>query len=468
VTGTSYGLPKWEFGDGNTSPLKEVCNVYAKPGEYNVVLKNLTQVCPWADTPITIKLNNEFPVFDNKSTEDCINSDYTLTLPEKAKNRPFVWLDLDGKLISTDANPKVNINSDTAFILNVKDDNGCAFNDTFSIKAFVYDVKLDAQDTVCTVGNYVITSTANQGINFGYTWSPSNAIVSGGNTSTPTVDVGKAQKFMAKLVHPTLGCEVTEEYNFNYFKYDYEIDEPKVYCLNGEAQPVIKVKGNVNYIYDWSPKANIISGGNTNKPTFDIDGKFEIKVKVTHPTLGCILRDSFPITPFEPEVSVKAEPNTTVPKNSPVDVSIIDPKSGWKYEWSNGFVGTTQKVVINSDTIFTIIATDENGCTAETEIRLDNRPPICEEDVFLPTAFSPNGDGNNDIFYIRSNYITDVELIIYNRWNQEVFTTKDINLGWDGRFNGEELAPDVYAYWYKAKCTDGVEIIKKGNVSLLR
>ena len=136
--------------------------------------------------------------------------------------------------------------------------------------------------------------------------------------------------------------------------------------------------------------------------------------------------------------------------------------------WSNGGTGIKQVVIINETTVFTVTATDSNGCTGTARIEIKVRPPQCADDVFIPTAFSPNGDNNNDELMVRSNYITDMELIIYNRWGQEVFSTKDQTIGWSGRLNGEELSPDVYAYWLKARCQDGEEIIKRGNVSLLR
>jgi gliding motility-associated-like protein len=165
---------------------------------------------------------------------------------------------------------------------------------------------------------------------------------------------------------------------------------------------------------------------------------------------------------------VDADPNTEVPKGRVVEVFVNDPDPNSDYTWSNGFEGAIQKVKILGDTTFVVTVTDENGCTGTDEISLKIRLPICEQDVFIPTAFSPNGDDVNNELFVRSNYITTMELIIYNRWGQQVFNTKDINRGWDGKLNGEELSPDTYAYWLTAKCTDGEAITKRGSISLLR
>lgn len=61
-----------------------------------------------------------------------------------------------------------------------------------------------------------------------------------------------------------------------------------------------------------------------------------------------------------------------------------------------------------------------------------------------------------------------MELIIYNRWGQEIFKTDDINKGWDGTFNGVDLAPDTYAYYLRVLCINAEEYRKRGNVTLIR
>ncbi len=94
--------------------------------------------------------------------------------------------------------------------------------------------------------------------------------------------------------------------------------------------------------------------------------------------------------------------------------------------------------------------------------------PLCEAAVFVPNAFSPNGDDQNDVFRIRAADVDDVYLAIYNRWGEklkELNSTKDT---WDGTFGGKALPPDVYGYYMRARCINGEEIFRKGNITLLR
>jgi gliding motility-associated-like protein len=86
----------------------------------------------------------------------------------------------------------------------------------------------------------------------------------------------------------------------------------------------------------------------------------------------------------------------------------------------------------------------------------------------LPTGFSPNGDGENDVLYVRCAAIKTLDLKIYNRWGQLVFETRDQKIGWDGKFNGQPQPVEAYAYVLDATFIDGTSKVLKGNITLLR
>lgn len=107
------------------------------------------------------------------------------------------------------------------------------------------------------------------------------------------------------------------------------------------------------------------------------------------------------------------------------------------------------------------------------EITVTAENILCnEDDIFLPSAFSPNGDGVNDVLFVRSrsNFIETMELTIFDRWGKQMFISTDPEEGWNGRYNNTEgeLAPDVYAYCIKVTCTNDLEYITAGNVTLIR
>lgn len=98
--------------------------------------------------------------------------------------------------------------------------------------------------------------------------------------------------------------------------------------------------------------------------------------------------------------------------------------------------------------------------------RLTTEPPGGEE-VGVPTAFSPNDDGNNDMLFVLGS-VTDLDFEIYNRWGQQVFKTTDRAIGWDGKFNGKPLNPDVFAYRISGTLPNGDKVERKGNITLVR
>lgn len=109
-----------------------------------------------------------------------------------------------------------------------------------------------------------------------------------------------------------------------------------------------------------------------------------------------------------------------------------------------------------------IVATNPPDTTEAHTISL-------KEDCYLldvPTAFSPNGDGNNDILFARGSNVTEVNLRIYNRWGQLIFETNDINKGWDGTVNGRRQDIDVYGYVLSGAFRNGRTMHKQGNISI--
>jgi gliding motility-associated-like protein len=90
------------------------------------------------------------------------------------------------------------------------------------------------------------------------------------------------------------------------------------------------------------------------------------------------------------------------------------------------------------------------------------------DDIFIPNIFSPNGDLNNDVLYVRSHNIKTMELTIYNRWGEKVFESKDIDKGWDGTFKNSKCNEGVFVWYLSATLKDDKTIVKKGNITLIR
>lgn len=87
--------------------------------------------------------------------------------------------------------------------------------------------------------------------------------------------------------------------------------------------------------------------------------------------------------------------------------------------------------------------------------------------IDVPTAFTPNGDGINDILYVRGAAIASMDFSVYNRWGQLVFRSYSIESGWDGTFNGKPQPMESYAYVLNATFINGETETKRGNITIL-
>ncbi len=123
-------------------------------------------------------------------------------------------------------------------------------------------------------------------------------------------------------------------------------------------------------------------------------------------------------------------------------------------------------------TTFEVIFRDENGCTNRDTVFIKVKEVICGDPyIFVPNAFTPNADGNNDYFkpYYPLTLVTEVYFAIFDRWGAVIYETTDLDgQGWDGTYKGEKIATDVYVYMLNARCINGEEYKHTGNVTLLR
>lgn len=88
--------------------------------------------------------------------------------------------------------------------------------------------------------------------------------------------------------------------------------------------------------------------------------------------------------------------------------------------------------------------------------------------LLIPSGFSPDGNGVNDVFHVIGEQLTDYYMQVYNRWGQRVFESHNQGYGWDGLFNNNKCDIGVYAYTLHAKRISGEEVDKKGTITLVR
>jgi len=293
-----------------------------------------------------------------------------------------------------------------------------------------------------------------------------------GNGPNVTFDPGTGAVVFARLTDPISGCQFRTE-NINIIPFDSGVEVNPVQVACGDENTTINATNTTgrDLNYNWTPEDCIVSGGNTLNPTINIDLAKGLQLTVTDPLLNCSETIDVNFNVSSIDVEVTADPGTEINRGEPVVLDAEINGTAVSILWSSGQESEDIEVTPEETTTYTVTVTDHNGCTSTREITIVVNQPLCDEtDIFIPNAFTPNGDNVNDVLLVRSNFIKEMELVVYDRWGRQVFATTSQPAGWNGTFRntGEELAPDAYAYRLRAVCINDVEYLKQGNVSIIR
>ncbi|MES2515168.1 MAG: gliding motility-associated C-terminal domain-containing protein [Bacteroidota bacterium] len=139
------------------------------------------------------------------------------------------------------------------------------------------------------------------------------------------------------------------------------------------------------------------------------------------------------------------------------------------WDFGNGNIANTQNVsnqVYNTG-VYTVYLTVTNGvCTDMDSVTID--VTLESPTLYVPNAFTPNGDSINDIFWIGATNIKEFNIIIFDRWGLKLFESSDLSISWTGMVNGKEVPDGCYFYLINAKGIDDVGIKKQGTVTLFK
>ena len=150
-----------------------------------------------------------------------------------------------------------------------------------------------------------------------------------------------------------------------------------------------------------------------------------------------------------------------------LDATIIGIISSFQWapadKLENPNVLSPNTIHLTDNTTYTLTAVSNEGCTASKSVIIK-----ISKSFYMPNAFTPNGDGKNDVFRIPPAASIDLEVFsIYDRWGNKIFSTKNISQGWDGTIKGTQQATGVYVYMIKGSNEKG-KIFLKGSFILIR
>ncbi|MBI4929840.1 MAG: gliding motility-associated C-terminal domain-containing protein, partial [Bacteroidetes bacterium] len=227
--------------------------------------------------------------------------------------------------------------------------------------------------------------------------------------------------------------------------------------------------GTIPYTYQWN---NLQT---TQTATGLGAGNYSITVTDAN---GCIQTQTITVTTLSsPTATATATSQTIIMGNATTLIAT----GGGTYSWSPS-IGlscancSNPTATPSQTTVYCVFVTNANNCTDSACIIIIVEFSCNANAVYVPNAFSPNDDEQNDLECVfGNNCIRELLFIIYNRWGEKVFETTDLKICWDGRYKGKlwgstpsEESAAVFVYYLQATLTNGEKIKKKGNISLIR
>jgi gliding motility-associated-like protein len=222
--------------------------------------------------------------------------------------------------------------------------------------------------------------------------------------------------------------------------------------------------------FSWSPAAGL---DNPLSKTPVANPENTTQYVVTATKGFCEITDTVNVQVL-PKIQVSVTPDAIIEYNVPFQLSASSPQilnlNGATFSWSppdglNNPLSQSPITILQEDQTYTVEITSEYGCKGSGEVHLGIKRT---ENILIPAAFTPNGDGKNEVLMPVLNDIASISYFkIFNRWGEVIFFTDQLNSGWDGSFKGKRSVGGTYVWEIEGTSNKGKVIRKKGSVLLL-
>jgi gliding motility-associated-like protein len=459
VTGASasnYGSLNWTSSgtgtftnNGTLSPTYDPSTADSLSGSVTLYLY-VTANSPCADVSdsMVLYISTIGSADAGSDTSICPGGSVTLNA---SGGSTFSWTPSTGLSATNIYNPVANPTISTTYIVTVSNGAGCTATDDILITVNPSpNANAGADVNICSGDGIALLATGGGS----YSWSPATGL-SATNIANPIASPLSTTTYTVTVTN-SFGCSSSDMITLTV--YNTPIASITGDTLACSGSPVIlTAAGGLSYLWNTSATSQSITVFPVSDSTCYVivsNGPCSDTAYITVNTLALPVADAGD--------DITANIGETVQLNGSGGITYLwSPSSGL----SDPSISdpTTSPT---STTVYTLVVTDNNGCT-DMDMVTVNIEINCGT-VFVPNIFSPNGDGNNDILYVRNRCIVELEFIVYDRWGEKVFETSDVNNGWDGEFKGKPMDQGVFVYYLKAVLLTGEEVVKKGNISLMR
>jgi gliding motility-associated-like protein len=466
---TRYGTIdswSWDFGQGfistDSSSARNPVYTYNQQGNFFVTL-NVTNSKGCIAT-ITKPLD-----ITDKAQLDLAFKDTVICKGDILKlhaigNGIYKWTPDNNITGGNTAEPEVNPAVSSKYYVTL-DDNGCINTDTVQVRVVDF-VSLQAfrDTTVCLTDTIRLNANTN-GLKF--LWGPSATLLETDVKSPRAIPSSGITTY--SITASIGGCSATDDLRVNAIPYPVADAGPDmVLCFNTSGQLDAHITGKQ---FTWKPLSGL-SNPDVLDP-FVTPGTGTAYVLTVTDDLGCPkLSTDTVLVRVQPKMAVSSDGDTSVVVDQPLQ---LHAEGGISYLWtpSTGlnksnisspigiYDGSFEKIK------YKIYIQDQYECLDSTYVTVNifkSGPKI-----FVPSAFTPNGDGKNDRFTFVPAGLLKVEYFkVFNRWGKLVYSSTSASPGWDGRIAGEEQGSGVYVWIARGVDFKGQLVEDKGTVTLIR
>ena len=410
-----------------------------------------------------------------KQFDFCVGDTIKLN-PDGSAEYLYNWASTppDPSLVKNDPKPIVTPQQATIYTVTIKKGDDCKVDYTANVDVKPTVTGIVAPDSlnVCDSDPVTLALTGSNGISFKWSDSPTLSPVIGTGSSVTVIPVKDGVWYYEALNGED--CPLKGKVKLNLGALDITPSPlNQNVCLGAEA---ILTIGNTDpndvLTFQWNPVLDP-TGNPVVIPTES--GAYTVTVSNQ---FGCADTITFNVKVIDLAVTAEIVGKDTICIGETAQLlatvtgNVANPKFSWTPAGTLTGANTANPVAKpDQPTWYTVTATTPEGLCPDTAgVALHVITSQCVEPfIFVPKAFTPNGDDHNDRFIVRGVNITEVLFIVWDRWGEEVYRTTDVNAtGWDGTYNGKELTPDSYAWYLRARCGNGAEYVKKGDVTLLK
>ena len=410
----------------NTGAVTSTINVFV-PGIYWCEVNN---GCVYRDTLLITAILPKPVVNLGNDTTACGNGPLLLNATNPSAG--YLWQ-------NGSTNPTVSASSSGLYWVQVTANNGCVKRDSINITLTPFPVfNLGIDTNICQNDMLTLNATVNNANS--YQWNT--------GAVTPIINVTQQGLYWCQVTMQN--CSFRDSLSVLSIKPKpvVNLGNDQIHC---EGITTTLDATYLNSTYLWQD-------GTTN-PVYNVSqqGVYTVQVNFN----GCKSSDTVNINYILKPRFTLGPDQMICPGNSIILNPTLNPT--WQIRWHDGTTSPTYTVT--QPGMYSLSATNNCG-TTQDDITVSKG--ICK--VYVPSAFTPNNDGLNDLFRVTgTEVISEFQLIIFNRWGEKIFETTDKTKGWDGKLKGTVLSTGTFVYLLKYKDnTSGRSETLKGTVILIR